>query len=312
MSDQTEPLDIHVIETPEQVRMLELPIVGIRIPEKLFPWLLATIGACLLLGWSFLTKLPAIWFDDEGYYSHGVLIPFMTLAAIYMRRDQLKQQPLSQSSIGFFVMVIGLVLLVLSDRIGTMSVSAGAFIIAVIGAAFFALGPKMGKLLFAPLAYLVFMMPVLGYFIDKFTNPLQMVATRVAVVMLKVIGYRPEIPANDPNRIELNYTTWNVGGPCSGFKLLLSLLAFSIFFVMISKLNWVKSLVLVVIISPTLGLFINGLRIMMIGVVGERWGQKAGAAFHDYSGYIALLICFVFLHFIVRFMERGQDVAEQS
>ncbi len=286
----------------------EIPLIGIRLPAAVAPWLFAAIGACLVLGWSFLSRLPSIWFDGDGYYSHGILIPFMTLAAIYMRRDAIRKQPVGSSKIGAVVMVIGLIALIMTDRVNAMSLSAFAFMVALIGAVFYVLGPQIGRLLFFPLVYLLFMMPVLGYFIEKFTNPLQMVATKVAVMMLSIIGYKPEIPANDPTRIELNYTTWSVGGPCSGFKLLLSLTAFSLFFVMISRLGWLKSVLLVIVISPLLGLFINGLRIMLIGVVGETSGQEAGAAFHDYSGYIALFVCFIFLHFIVRWLEGKPNV----
>lgn len=305
------------VEKPEKAtdgaeEMYEFPFIGIKLPRSFMPWLVGTLLACLILGWSFLSRLPAIWFADDGYYSHGILIPFMTLAAIYMRREQLRAQPVGISYLGLVVLVLGLVGLVLSDRINAMSLSAGSFMVSLIGGAFFIFGRHIGALLFFPLLYLLFMMPVLGYFIEKFTNPLQMLATRVAVVMLSMIGYKPEIPANDPTRILLNNTDWQVGGPCSGFKLLLSLTAFSLFFVMISRLGWIRSLLLIFVVSPALGLFINGLRIVFIGVVGENWGREAGLSFHDYSGYIALLLCFFLLNYIVKWMEGSPNASESS
>jgi len=38
----------------------------------------------------------------------------------------------------------------------------------------------------------------------------------------------------------------------------------------------------------------------LIGMVGDTWGDAAGHAFHDYSGYIALVVCFVILFKIAR------------
>jgi exosortase/archaeosortase family protein len=125
----------------------------------------------------------------------------------------------------------------------------------------------------------------------------------------------------------MNHYDLNVGGPCSGFKLLLSLTAFTTFFIMISKLGLAKNILLLLAINPLLALFINGLRIMLIGVVGEgsrvnpdagwvqyllRYGEDAGMVFHDYSGYITLLVCFVILHYIVRALERGTESNAQS
>jgi exosortase/archaeosortase family protein len=54
--------------------------------------------------------------------------------------------------------------------------------------------------------------------------------------------------------------------------------------------GWLLLMMLLMIVP--LCLLMNGLRIAMIGMVGEQWGAPAGAAFHDWSGYIMLLICF--------------------
>jgi exosortase/archaeosortase family protein len=56
----------------------------------------------------------------------------------------------------------------------------------------------------------------------------------------------------------------------------------------------VANLIFAASILP-LALFINGLRIALIGVVGNAWGPEAGAQFHDYSGYITLILCFFIL-----------------
>jgi exosortase/archaeosortase family protein len=89
--------------------------------------------------------------------------------------------------------------------------------------------------------------------------------------------------------------------PCSGLKLLLALTAFTIFFVLIARLKWWANLLALGMI-PVLAILINGLRIALIGVVGDTWGQDAGMTFHDYSGYITLIICFMILFKIFRWM----------
>jgi exosortase/archaeosortase family protein len=193
----------------------------------------------------------------------------------------------------------------------------------LIGGVYFAFGKGVGRLCLGPLLFLAFMMPVLGMLIDNTTNPLQLISTKVASKMLNIVGYQTEISPAFPTTIHLNHYTLNVGGPCSGFKIILSLTAFTTFFIMISKLGLVKNLLLLFVINPALALFINVLRIMLIGVVGEaainnpdagwveylhRYGPDAGMVFHDWSGYITLIVCFVILHYIVRALEgRGTN-----
>jgi exosortase/archaeosortase family protein len=93
----------------------------------------------------------------------------------------------------------------------------------------------------------------------------------------------------------------DVGVPCSGLKLLLALSAFSVFFVLIANLKWWANAFMLAFVLP-LALFINGLRIALIGVVGDTMGSDAGHQFHDYSGYITLLLCFVIVFKLARIL----------
>jgi exosortase len=323
-------MDNEAAQTPEDV--VEIPLIGVKLPRQSVPWLVAALGAMLLMGWYFLTELPAIWFDEEGYYSHGLLIPFMALAVIYMRRDDMRKEPVGTSKLGLVVMIVGLLMLMASKLIDNLSLSAFAFVLSIAGGVYFAFGKRIARHCLGPILFLAFMMPVLGWAIDTWTNPLQLASTKVAEKMLNVAGYETAMSPAQPTNIQLNTYTLNVGGPCSGFKLILSLIAFTCFFMMISKLGVKKNLLLLAITFP-LALFINGLRIMLIGIVGEGeytggpllkgfsgWlahfgdGKKdAGLVFHDYSGYITLIVCFIILHYIVRALEgKGERSAVAS
>ncbi|MCW5946631.1 MAG: exosortase/archaeosortase family protein [Fimbriimonadales bacterium] len=305
---------------------VQIPLIGVELPKVAVPWIFGGILAALILGWSFLSGLPSVWFDDEGYYSHGVLVPFLTLYILYARRDKIREQSIGVSMGGMVVLILGLLIVVAAKRIDNLSLASGGFILSLIGAVYFCFGKRVGKLCVGPLLFLVFMMPVLGFLIDNTTNPLQLLSTKVASAILSIFGYNPHIPPAYQTLIHLDSYELNVGGPCSGFKLILSLTAFTTFFIMISNLGLFKNLLLLLVINPVLALFINGLRIMLIGVVGQgavnnpdawwaqflhKYGEDAGMVFHDWSGYITLIVCFVILHFIVQALERRKpDVAQ--
>jgi exosortase len=303
-----------------------IPLIGVELPRVIVPWILIGAATALLLGWTFLRQLPEFWFDDEGYYSHGILIPFMTAAAIYMRRDQLKKARVGSSPMGIVILIVGILLLLASRTIDNVSLAAGAFIITLIGGTYYAFGKEVGRICLGPLLFLIFMMPVLGWLIDITTNPLQRMSTIVGAKMLDIIGYGTEIIDAKPTTIYMNNYDMLVGGPCSGFKLILSLIAFTTFFAMISNLGWKKNIILFVLSIP-LAMFINGLRIMLIGIVGEtgitnpdnafikylrNFGDEPGLVFHDWSGYIMLVVCFIMLHYIVKILEGKRPDVQPS
>jgi exosortase len=108
---------------------------------------------------------------------------------------------------------------------------------------------------------------------------------------LKLSGYSLFTSPSDPTTIVLNSYTLNVAVPCSGLKLVLALAAFVMLFVLIARLPIWANAILLLSILP-MALFFNGLRIALIGMVGEGYGHDAAAQFHDYSGFITLGICF--------------------
>ena len=302
--------------------MFEIPLIGVRVPRPILPWLVVSLFATLLLGWSFLTSLPAVWFEDEGYYSHGLLIPFMAAAAIFMRREKMRKEPVGSSWIGLAVMVLGVLLLLDARAINNISLAGAGFIFALIGGIYYAFGKRIGRHCVGPVLFLVFMMPALGWIIDSTTNRLQIISTAVAGKLLGMVGYLTEIAPSMPTTIHMNTYVLNVGGPCSGFKLILALAAFTTYFVMVSSLGLWRNLALYALMLP-LALFVNGLRIMLIGIVGEspdgffgnwlrQYGDDPGLVFHDYSGYLTLFVCFFILFYIVRLLEGKRTDAVEN
>jgi exosortase len=142
-------------------------------------------------------------------------------------------------------------------------------------------------------------MPIWATAIDTYTNPLQIMSTKVAFQILAAGQMQPYMI--DSTSIALSRYNMQVAVACSGLKTTLALLAFTAMFVMIARLKWGANLFLVLAIIP-FSVLINGLRIAMIGIVGNTWGEEAGHQFHDYSGYIALVVCFYVLSKLARFL----------
>src|SRR5207244_8408033 len=127
--------------------------------------------------------------------------------------------------------------------------------------------------------------------INTVAFPVQLTSAKLASTLLNLIGF-----ANFRNgtQIKLDGYSLNVELPCSGFKTLIGLVSFAAAFAYLvdgpTRKRW-----LLFLCSAPLAILVNGVRIAMIGMVGEVFSASAAAAFHDWSGLIVLILGFMFL-----------------
>lgn len=239
------------------------------------------------------------WFRSNGYYSHGILVPFLALYMVWMRREELRQAEVRASSGGLAVVFIALALRVLGHLTQSSTVSSLSFLILVYGVVASLLGWHMVRLVWFPILFLGFMMPLPSTIFDEISQPAQEWSTIIANVILKTIGYETHRVGNViyiPGGFDLD-----VGVPCSGFKMLVSMATFAFFFAYYIRVELWRQVLLVILALP-LALVINGLRIALIGIVGTKFGEEAGYAFHDWSGYLVLVVAFAVLFQLGRWL----------
>src|SRR5688572_12242184 len=248
--------------------------------------------------WSLYVALWQLWESPDGYYSHGYLVPFISAYIIYRWWPKLSTIPVKPGWIALAFILLHLVFIRAAFVADIPVILSGGFILSILLGVWLVAGWRWMLGVTLPVGYLIFAMPIWNYAIDAYTNPLQQLSTKVAFHILNLSGFQP-IQDAGTTTIYLNNFNLDVGVPCSGFKLMVAITAFTVFFVMISGLKWWANLVMFAVIVP-LGLLINGLRVALIGMVGDWKGHDAGMQFHDYSGYITLIVCFFILFKIAR------------
>ncbi len=268
----------------------------VRQSEAFWPGVALTIGIALafLPLWLFL---PSIWGSKDGYYSHGPLVPLISGYIIYRNWPRIKDTPIIPSYWAMLAAVPLIILLRAAYSANIAFILSFGLLFTLLTAISFVAGWRWMLKLTAPVLYLAFCLPIWTMAFDTYTNPLQQVSTKVAYQMLALSGMHPYQP--DPTTIYLNNFVLNVEVPCSGLKLVLAVTAFTIFFMLIARLKTWGNIGMAIFVVP-LCLFINGLRIALIGVVGDMYGADAGHQFHDYSGYITLVLCFFILFKLAR------------
>ncbi len=264
------------------------------------PVFLATFIGVLAIVFCFGPLIPELrkrWLDMDSYYAHGLLIPLCAIYLIWERWEKIKALPVKPFL--FALVPLALVLYVsLSAARAIMPMALSVLLItALLLSVLFVAGWRWMVATSPGILFLSLGMPIFDRVIDSTTMPLQIHSTTIAYYGLKVAGLDPY--REDPTIILLDNFQLYVAAACSGLKTTIAVSAAVIFFMLIARLRWWANLILAVVAIP-LSVLINGIRIFLIGVVGNTWGSDAGMKFHDYSGYIALALCFVILGWITK------------
>lgn len=253
---------------------------------------LIALALMFVLYWDTMRWWYKEWMKDESYYSHGPLVLPIALFMVWSIRAKLKEAAVRPSLWGLLPILFMVPMYILGRKDGHSALTSAAFMGMLIGAILLIYGPKITKLLLFPTLFLIAMIPLPSFVLDDVTGPVQRASANGAYYVLKVMY--PETVRN--NVVDIRMPSWEfkVAVECSGFKLLISLLTFTAFFAYMLEGQFRRKLALFIFAGP-FAVFINILRVVMIGLAGEWFGEEAGHAFHDYSGYVVLIIAFVIL-----------------
>ncbi|MFY9233267.1 MAG: exosortase/archaeosortase family protein [Fimbriimonadaceae bacterium] len=256
----------------------------------------------ILIFWKMWPQLYDLWTGPDGYYSHGWLVPVISGVIVYKAWPRIQNIPVRAEWIALIPLSITLYLAWLSSANLIYTFMAMALLATISFSTWLIAGWRWMLALAPATLYLAFALPLWTVLINDYTNPLQIYSTKIAYYFLKIFGFGLVYDqVNEPTILYMDNFTLNVAVACSGLKLLLALTAFTTFFILIARLKWWGNLVMIGLILP-LAMVINGLRIGLVGIVGEMQNAEAGMTMHDYSGYITLVICFFILFKFARWL----------
>jgi exosortase len=240
---------------------------------------------------STFAELVSEWIRDSDY-SHGFLIPIISLYFIWRRRSEIEERLASPSTIGLPLIISGLTLLVFGNLASESFTMRISFLIVLIGISIFLLGWAHLKILLLPIGFLIFMIPVPSILIQQVTFPMQLFASRVAEASLRLM----DLPVlREGNIIHLPHATLEVAEACSGIRSLMSLLALGVVFAVLTKAKCWQRVVLVIACFP-IAIIVNSLRVSTTGILANYYGIAAAEGFfHGFSGYVLFIVAFAIL-----------------
>ncbi len=257
-----------------------------KIPLKYWGLILLSL---ILLGLYFYDALAFMveWWSREEY-SHGPLIPLITLFFIWQKKGELEKVPFNSTYVGTVILVVFLLLGLVGNLSTIFVVSQYAFLFALSGLVLSAVGWRVFFLILAPLAILFFMVPLPNFFYNNLSQKLQLLSSAIGVEVTRLFGVSVYL---EGNVIDLGNYKLQVVDACSGLRYLFPLMSFGFICAYLFKAPfWQRLLIFLSTIPITI--LMNSFRIGVIGVLVDRWGTEQAEGFlHDFEGWVIFMAC---------------------
>lgn len=271
-------------------------------------------GSCLTL--LLITYIPMFkwmverWMAAESYYGHGFLIPIVSLYIVWQRKELLKKAKLSSEISGLIMIIIGVLVNLICASLRVYFISGFTFVFVLYSLILFFFGKEIARNLIFPVFFLIAMIPLPLVLIGNLTVKLKLFVAQTATFVLNRIGF-PCI--RDGSIIRMPHSYIAVEAPCSGLRSLIALLTLGLLFAYALKVSYIKKTLLFLSSIP-IALACNVMRITMLGIANDLYGEKIALGFfHDLSGYIMFGVAFVGLFSISKALEgRTEDVGIKS
>jgi exosortase len=272
-----------------------------RVPEK---WLFLTLMAswCVLFqfvgisSFNFGTTEPSLfewlyhaWNEPKLDCSQGSLIPFVVVALFWVKRRELAASisgvwwpALAVVALALLVHVVGF--LAQQPRVSMIALFLGMY--GLIGVVW---GRRTMWVSFFPMMLFAFCMP-LGTFAEPLTLPLRLLAaTWTRMICHGLLGIdvvQRGTALFDPKDLKFNY---DVAVACSGIRSFVALLAVTTVFAMLSLRSVWKRALMIVTTVP-LVMFCNVLRLVVVILITQAYGEKQGMWVHGWFGFVTYMV----------------------
>lgn len=235
--------------------------------------------------WTLARWSDRVAFGDADY-SHGWLIPLVSIFVVWHRRKAIWSAPKQVSHWGLAVIVGALLMHWVGAKMQQTRLSLLSLILLLWGFPFYFYGWGVARQLVFPAAYLVFAIPL--NFLEFVSGKLQVITSVISAGVLNGLGIA--IRRDGVRLFSESGFSFEVAGACSGLRSLLAMTALTAVYAFFTQRGLVRQWLLFLCSIP-LAVAGNIARITTIGLVAEAFGERlALGIYHDYSGYIVFAV----------------------
>ncbi|MFO7936015.1 MAG: exosortase/archaeosortase family protein [Kiritimatiellia bacterium] len=217
--------------------------------------------------------------------SHGWLIPFVSLYALWLQKDQIRRAASRPSWTGAVLVLFCLIVFWFGSRGGQSRIEQVSLIGLLWSVPFAFWGRGVAKLLIFPVGYLVFTIP-LSSFLDIFTVTLRLLSTSIVCTLMNGLGYEIQRVGNFLfSRIPGAEFSLSVADGCSGIESFFAVMALTAAYAWLKQKTLLQKIILFIFAVP-IAVAGNSVRLASDCLVALWFGQDAaGGYYHTYSGF---------------------------
>lgn len=240
------------------------------------------------------------WFARDSYYSHGILVPFVTGFLVWQKRGDLASIKKIPSAWGMPLTAIGVTVHVFASLMRVYFVSGFSMLIVLAGLILLFYGSAVFRKILFPVLFLTFMTPVPLVVVANVSFKMKIFAAKMATAFLNNFG----IPAvQEGSLIRMRHAQVVVDDVCSGLRSLISLMALGAIFAYWMKSPMAKRFILFGATVP-IAVVANVGRVVFLSSVAEIWGPLYAAGFlHHASGFLVFASAFALLYVMGKILE---------
>jgi len=236
-------------------------------------------------------ELIYTWYNDSNY-SHGFLIPFVSLYLVWQKKELLKKIPMTFNDAGFIVIIIGLAMYIVGTAAAEYFSVHLSLIIVFAGITLLCFGFPFIKSIAFPMFFLLFMIPLPYLIYYSISFPLQLITTEITGNLLQLIGF-PILQSG--NILYLQNNTLEVVEACSGLRSLLTLSALGALLAYTTQQSTHARIILFFLTIP-IAMGANIIRLIVTATGSVLISPNFAKGFlHDISGLIIFISGFILL-----------------
>ena len=250
-------------------------------------WILLLLSAAVFapaIIWLYQRWTLSIWHNG-----HGIFIPFIVAFIIrdLWRRETRTALPVDSdqetSSLGFLLVVPGLLILIMDTAIKTQLLSAAGLLVCLPGYSLLLLGARRTKALSFAWILTFFMLPIPSAFVSSLQFWLRSIAANGAEWIVSTAGI-PVLRAD--STLHLADNTLVIADACSGFSTLYAGVTFALILAYLSSSTARRALLIA--FSWPLAIGFNVLRCAALALLVHHWGiDILKTSWHEISGFLS-------------------------
>jgi len=248
---------------------------------------LASLGFLYFQGIEFLARE---WSTPE--YSHGALIPLISLGVAWMKRSEVMAAANSGSWSGLVFLAMSLLLAGAGSLATIYLIVHVSIVFTITGLTAAFLGWGAVRVLWFPILYLFFMIPLPDFLQVQLSGQMQLLSSALGVWFIRLFDITVLL---DGNVIELGDFKMQVVEACNGLRYMFPLMSFGMLIAFLYTGPFWHRVLLVASTIP-ITILMNVIRIGLIGVFYDLYGiDVADGILHDFQGWAIFIICIAVL-----------------